>query len=142
MPTDCIHNRPNHNLPWANWNNKQQRKNVSTQVTTNSKYSDRVDADWGKDRRAARSGCLKGRKTYRVFTNYSRARKRMDGEDVNGSKIKVQFSIQGQDSDVNSSQNFYSGKKGNIASRTLLMQRCFSARVSSKFFSQPSYICW
>ena len=111
MPTECIYNSTPHNVPWANWNGKQQRKKIgTTQVNTNCQ---RIDSSWVPGRKTA-SGCPQGRKTYRVFTNYSRARKRMDGEEVYGTKIKVQFSSPGQDSSAPlDSQSLLKGKKGN-----------------------------
>ena len=109
MPAECIYNRTPHNVPWANWNGKQQRKKFSTQVNTNC---NRIGSSWGPGRKVVNSGCPQGRKTYRVFTNYSRARKRMDGEDVYGSKIKVQFSSPSQDSSSVSKENLLKGKKG------------------------------
>ena len=100
MHSGCCHNSTHKSVPWGKWGNKQQRNNVNAQVSCDL-------PDRGQDRRkVGYPGCPRGKKNYRVFTNYSRARKRMDGEDIFGSKIKVQFSIPGQDSGVSGSQNW------------------------------------
>ena len=99
MNTDFVYNRTLHNLHKEKLGRSQQRKNVSAHVSYTS-------ADWGQyGRKGVNSQLSRGRKNYRVFTHYSRARKRMDGEDVCGSKIKVQFSIPGQDSNEVGNQN-------------------------------------
>ena len=108
MNSGFVYNSTLHNLHWDKLGRRQERNNVSAQLSC-------ISPDWGQDGRRVNSHYYRGRKNYRVFTHYSRARKRMDGEDVCGSKIKVQFSLPGKESNVTESQNGHvQGRKGNV----------------------------